>query len=58
MLGCHLISDLHFEEPPAVGLEVAVVDLTHGVHILISYLLGNRPLIGQQELVEESRVGT
>lgn len=38
---------LDLEEATAVGLEVTVVDLTHGVHILVSDLLGNCPLIGQ-----------
>lgn len=44
---------LDLEEATAVGLEVAVIDLAHGVHILVSDLLSNRPLISQQELIEE-----
>lgn len=44
---------LHFEQSAAVGLEVAVVDLAHGVHILVPDFFCYRPLVGQQELVEE-----
>lgn len=44
---------LHFEQSAAVGLEVAVVDLAHGVHILVPDFFRYHPFIGQQELVEE-----
>lgn len=46
--------DLNFEQPAAVRLEVTVVNLAHRVHVLVSDLLGNRPLIGQKELIEKS----
>lgn len=48
------ITDLHFEQPAAVRLEVTVVNLAHSVHVLVPDLLGNSALIGQQELVEKS----
>ena len=50
-------TDLHFEQPAAVRLEVAVVNLAHGVDVLVSDLLGDRPLIGQKELIEKSTAG-
>lgn len=47
---------LYFEEPAAVRLEVTVVDLTHGVHILIPDLLGHCPFVCQEELIEKPKV--
>lgn len=47
---------LHFEQSAAVGLEVAVVDLAHGVHVLVPDFFRYRPFVGQQELVEEPAV--
>lgn len=52
------LTHLHFEQPAAVRLEVTVVNLAHGVHVLVSDLLGDRSLIGQKELVEEPAVKT
>lgn len=46
-------TDLHFEQPAAVRLKVTVVNLAHGVHVLVSDLLRHSPLIGQEELVEK-----
>ena len=48
------MTNLYFEQAATVGFEVAVVDFTHGVYILISDLLGHSSLIGQKKLVEES----
>lgn len=47
--GAHL--ELH--QAVGVGLEVAKVDLAHGVHVLVPDLLGDDPLVAQQELVEK-----
>lgn len=49
----HESTDLHFEQPAAVRLEVTVVNLAHRVHVLVSDLLCNCSLVGQKELVEE-----
>lgn len=47
-------TDLHFEQPAAVRLEVTVVNLAHCVHVLVSDLLRDRSLVGQKELIEKS----
>lgn len=47
--GAHL--ELH--QAVGVGLEVAEVDLAHGIHVLIPHLLGDDSLMAQQELVEK-----
>lgn len=49
-------TDLDFQQPAAVRLEVAVVNLAHGVHVFVPDLLGHGALVGQQELVEEPAV--
>ena len=45
---------LQLHESTGVALEVGVVDLAHGVHVLIPHFLGYMALIGHQKLVEDS----
>lgn len=51
-------TNLHFQQPAAVGLEVTVVNLTHGVHVLVPDLFSNCSLIGQKELIEKPMAQT
>ena len=49
-----MVTYLQLHESTEVALEVGVVDLAHGVHVLVPHFLGYVAFIGHQKLVEDS----